>query len=380
MLKCFTAGESHGKCLIATVSGLPAGLKIDEEFINTKLKERQGGFGRGGRMKIETDTVEILTGIRKGTTIGSPLVMKIHNKDYKIDTLPDVNLPRPGHADLSGILKYGAGDARDILERASARETAARVACGAVCEIMLADFGIEFYSHVTETGPVKITKRADFPSDNEILKDSQMRCIDKDAEAKMIEFLTEAVDEKDTAGGIVEVIISGVPVGIGSHASWDTKLDAMLAGGLMSIQAIKGVEVGLGFDCARTKGSKVHDEIFYNEDADKNCIKGGYFRKTNNAGGIEGGISNGEDIIVKAAMKPIPTLMQPLLSVDINTKEEAKASTERSDVCAVSACSIVCETSAAIEIAKAFLDKFGGDSMSEIKRNYNSYIESIQKM
>lgn len=379
MLKCMTAGESHGKCLIATVSGLPAGLKIDEEFINSKLKERQGGFGRGGRMKIETDKVEILTGIRKGFTIGSPLVMKIHNKDYKIDTLPDVFLPRPGHADLSGILKYGLEDARSVLERASARETAARVACGAICQTMLADFGIEFYSHVTETGPVKITKKADFPSDNEILKESELRCIDKEAEKEMISFLKEAVTEKDTAGGIVEVVIKGVPVGIGSYISWETKLDAMLAGSLMSIQAIKGVEVGLGFDCARTKGSNVHDEIFYNEDADINCTKGGYFRKTNNAGGIEGGISNGEDIIVKAAMKPIPTLMQPLKSIDINTKEETKASTERSDVCAISACSIVCETASAVEIAKAFLEKFGSDSMDETKRNYNSYIEAIQK-
>lgn len=379
MLKCITAGESHGKCLIATVSGLPAGLKIDEDFINAKLKERQSGFGRGGRMKIETDTVEILTGIRKGFTIGSPLVMKIHNNDYKINTLPDVYLPRPGHADLSGILKYDLDDARSVLERASARETAARVACGAVCQTMLADFGIEFYSHVTEVGPVKISQKADFPSDNEILKTSELRCIDKEAEKNMISFLQEAVDEKNTAGGIVEIIIKGVPVGIGSYVSWETKLDAMLAGNIMSIQAIKGVEIGLGFDCARTKGSNVHDEIFYNEDADKNCNKGGYFRKTNNAGGIEGGMSNGEDIIIKAAMKPIPTLMQPLKSIDINTKKETPASTERSDVCAVSACAIVCETSSAIEIAKAFLDKFGSDSMNEIKRNYNSYIDSIQK-
>lgn len=380
MLKCVTAGESHGKCLIATISGLPAGLKIDEDFINSKLKERQSGYGRGGRMQIETDTVEILTGIRKGVSIGSPLVMKIHNKDYKIDTLPDVHLPRPGHADLSGILKYGFDDARYILERASARETAARVACGAICQTMLADFGIEFFSHVTETGPVKITKKADFPSDNSILADSLMRCIDKEAEEKMIEFLKETVAEKDTAGGVVEIIVKGVPVGIGSHVSWETKLDAMLAGGLMSVQAIKGVEIGLGFDCARTKGSNVHDEIFYNEEAEKNCTKGGFFRESNNAGGIEGGISNGEDIVVRAAMKPIPTLMQPLKSIDINTKEEAKASTERSDVCAISACAIVCEAATAIEIAKAFTAKFAGDSINEIKRNYNSYIESIQKI
>ncbi len=373
MLTFTTAGESHGKCLIVIVNGFPAGVHLDEAVINADLKRRQGGYGRGGRMKIESDKVCILSGTRKNITIGSPICLKIENRDYKINNLPDVTRPRPGHADLPGVIKFGHRDARNILERASARETAARVAAGALTKILLAKFGINVLGYVKGIGGVNSKKTVKTP--NEILKNrnkSKVYCLDKLAESKMIEKIRKAKKEGDSLGGIIEIIAFGVPPGLGSHAQWNLRLDGILAGALMSIQAIKGVEIGLGFDFSKKFGSQVHDEIFYCED------KGIFDRVTNNAGGIEGGITNGEVIIARAAMKPIPTLMKPLRSVDIITKKPESASTERSDVCAVPAVSVVGEAVVAFEIAKCFMEKFGGDSLNEVTRNYEGYLEQIR--
>ena len=372
MLTFTTAGESHGKCLTVIVSGFPAGIHLDESVINADLKRRQGGYGRGGRMKIESDRVCVLSGTRRNITIGSPICLKIENKDYKIDILPDVTRPRPGHADLPGAIKFGHRDARNILERASARETAARVAAGALAKILLAKFNINVLGYVKGIGGVnakRIIKNSD-----EILTNrnkSKVYCLDKLAESKMIEKIKKAKKEGDSLGGLIEIVAFGVPTGLGSHVQWDLRLDGILAGALMSIQGIKGVEIGIGFDFSKKFGSQVHDEIFYCED------KSGFGRATNNAGGIEGGITNGEVIIARAAMKPIPTLMRPLRSVDIITKEPESASTERSDVCAVPAVSVVGEAAVAFEIAKCFMEKFGGDSINEVTRNYEGYLEQI---
>jgi len=341
--------------------------------INAELKRRQGGYGRGGRMQIESDKVCILSGIRKNVTIGSPICLKIENKDYKIDTLPDVIRPRPGHADLPGVIKFGHRDARNILERASARETAARVAAGALAKILLAKFDINVLGYVKGIGGVNSKKTVKNP--DEILKNrnkSKVYCLDKLAESKMIDKIKKAKKEGDSLGGIIEIMAFGVPVGLGSHAQWNLRLDGALAGALMSIQAIKGVEIGLGFDFSKKFGSQVHDEIFYSED------KSTFGRATNNAGGIEGGITNGEVVIARAAMKPIPTLMKPLRSVDIITKEPQSASTERSDVCAVPAVSVVGEAVMAFEIARCFMEKFGGDSIGEVTRNYEGYLGQIR--
>lgn len=373
MLNFTTAGESHGRCLIVIVNGFPAGIHLDESVINADLKRRQGGYGRGGRMQIESDKVCVLSGTRKNITIGSPICLQIENKDYKIDKLPDVTRPRPGHADLPGVIKFGHRDARNILERASARETAARVAAGALTKILLAEFGINVLGYVKGIGGVNSKKTIKNP--DEILKNrnkSKVYCLDKLAESKMIEKIKKAKKDGDSLGGVIEIIAIGVPPGLGSHAQWDLRLDGILAGALMSIQAIKGVEIGLGFDFSKKFGSQVHDEIFYREH------KGVFGRETNNAGGIEGGITNGEVIIARAAMKPIPTLMKPLRSVDIVTKKPESASTERSDVCAVPAVSVVGEATMAFEIARCFMEKFGGDSIGEVARNYEGYLEQIR--
>jgi chorismate synthase len=373
MLNFTTAGESHGKCLIVIVNGFPAGVHLDESVINAELKRRQGGYGRGGRMQIESDKVCILSGIRKNITIGSPICLKIENKDYKIDTLPDVTRPRPGHADLPGVIKFGHRDARNILERASARETAARVAAGALTKILLSKFDINVLGYVKGIGGVNSKRIVKNP--DEILKNrnkSKVYCLDKLAESKMLEKIKKAKKEGDSLGGVIEIIAFGVPPGLGSHAQWNLRLDGILAGALMSIQAIKGVEIGLGFDFAKKFGSQVHDEIFYYKN------KGAFGRATNNAGGIEGGITNGEVVIARAAMKPIPTLMRPLRSVDIITKEPQSASTERSDVCAVPAVSVVGEAVMAFEIARCFMEKFGGDSIGEVTRNYEGYLGQIR--
>jgi chorismate synthase len=373
MLTFTTAGESHGKCLIVIVNGFPAGVHLDEAVINTDLKRRQGGYGRGGRMQIESDKVCVLSGTRKNITIGSPICLKIENRDYKIDNLPDVTRPRPGHADLPGVIKFGQRDARNILERASARETAARVAAGSLTKILLTKFDINVLGYVKGIGGINSKKTIKDP--DEILKNrnkSKVYCLDKLAESKMIEKIKKAKKEGDSLGGIIEIVAFGVPPGLGSHAQWNLRLDGVLAGALMSIQAIKGVEIGLGFDFSKKFGSQVHDEIFYSED------KGAFGRTTNNAGGIEGGITNGEVVIARAAMKPIPTLMKPLRSVDIVTKKPESASTERSDVCAVPAVSVVGEAAMAFEIARCFMEKFGGDSIEEVTRNYEGYLGQIR--
>ncbi|NUN24508.1 MAG: chorismate synthase, partial [Candidatus Jettenia caeni] len=375
MLYFKTAGESHGKCLITIIEGFPAGVLIDEAFLNKEMKRRQGGLGRGGRMQIEEDRVEILSGIRNNRSLGSPICLMIKNSDYKIDELPAVTKPRPGHADLAGAIKYNQKDARDILERASARETAARVAAGALIKILLSQFGIEVFGYVKGIGGVnsdKILKDLDIGKKNR--EKSKLYCIDQDIEARIIEKIKQTSEKGDSLGGIIEVIVYGLPIGLGNHTQWDLKLDARLAYALMSIQAIKGVEFGLGYNASNKYGSEVHDEIFYKKSTKRSLLTGGFKRHTNNAGGIEGGISNGEPIVARAYMKPIPTLKKPLRSVDLITKEPIEASYERSDVCAVPAASVVCEGMVAFEIARAFLEKFGGDSLDEVKRNYEGYL------
>lgn len=378
MLHFKTAGESHGKCLIAIIEGFPAGIPIDEAFVNKELKRRQGGTGRGGRMQIEEDRVEILSGIRKNITIGSPICLIIKNRDHKIDELPAVTKPRPGHADLAGAIKYSLTDARSILERASARETAARVAVGAVVKALLSHFEIDVFGFVKGIGGINsdmIMNDIDTAKKNREV--SQLCCIDPDIEAKIIKKIKETAENGDSLGGVIEVIAYGLPIGLGSHTQWYLRLDARLACALMSIQAIKGVELGLGCSVSDRYGSEVHDEIFYDQSKKTGSLTGGFKRGTNNAGGIEGGISNGEPIVARAYMKPIPTLKKSLRSVDLLTKEPMAASYERSDVCAVPAASVVCESMVTFEIAKAFLEKFGGDSIDEVKRNYEGYLLNI---
>jgi len=369
MLRFLTAGESHGKALVAIIEGLPANMDIDLGFINNDLRRRMTGYGRGGRMKIESDNVEILSGLFKSKTIGSPLTMMIRNFDYEGDTdKPVITKPRPGHGDLAGVLKYGIKDIRGILERASARETAIRVAVGSVAKQMLSHFGIRLSSHVRSIGSIEC--KADFcpndPDDILHVEKSPVRCIDQEAERHMIKAIDDAAIAGDSLGGVFEVIAINVPVGLGSHVHWDRKLDGRIAQSFMSIQAIKGVEIGLGTRSTLLPGSQVHDEIFFDREA------GRYYRKTNNAGGIEAGISNGCPIVVRAAMKPIPTLYKPLRSIDINTKQSFVAGIERADVCAVPAASIVGEAVLAWVLAQAATEKFGGDSIEEMLKNYKS--------
>lgn len=380
-----TAGESHGESLTAIIDGLPAGLPLTEEAINDDLARRQKGYGRGGRMAIEEDRVHITSGVRWGVTLGSPLTLTIRNLDWENwkDTMSveapkpgvavkRVTRPRPGHADLAGAMKYGHRDIRNVLERSSARETTARVAVGGVAKQLLSEFGIGILSHVTEIGGVRIgapdlsweeiTARAEA---------SEVRCADPEAEARMVAAIDDAKAKGDTLGGIFEVVALGVPVGLGSYVQWDRKLDGRLARALCSIPAIKGAEIGLGFESARRPGSRVHDEIFYEE-------KSGWSRGSNNAGGIEGGVTNGQPLVARAAMKPISTLRSPLRSVDLETKEAVEASIERSDVCAVPAAGVVGEAVVAIVLAEAFLEKFGGDSLEEIRRNHRAYLDSLK--
>ena len=379
MLRYLTAGESHGELLMGIIEGMPAGLLIRVTDIDNDLARRQGGYGRGGRMKIEKDTVKFYSGVRWGKTLGGPIGLMVRNRDWDnwrakmspdpafLNTAAPVTRPRPGHADLAGALKYGMTDIRNILERSSARETAMRVAVGAVTKRLLDEFGITITSHVIAIGGVYA--RGDKMSLKEIRKRaeaSELRCADHQAEKRMKLKIDEAARAGDSLGGIFEIIVSGAPVGLGSHVHWDRKLDGRLAAAIMSIQAMKGVEIGSGFGVANRPGSKVHDEIFWGP-------KGGFFRKTNHAGGIEGGMSNGEDITLRAAMKPIPTLMKPLRSVDMGSKKPFKASVERSDVCAVPAAAVVGEAVSAFEIAAALIEKFGGDSLDEMKRNHEQY-------
>ena len=378
-LRFVTAGESHGQCLTAILEGIPAGLKIDIDEINRDMARRQQGYGRGGRMKIETDRAEILSGVRFGETMGDPVTLRVTNRDWqnwtdRMSVLGEpfgdaVTAARPGHADLTGVRKYNRRDIRDILERSSARETAARVAVGAFCKQFLKACGMEVVSHVTEIGGVAVDM--DAIDRSSIGKgNSELNCYDPVAEEKMKERIRSAKAEGDTLGGIFEVIVRNVPVGLGTHIQWDQRLDAKLSAAMMSIQAIKGVEIGAGFEYAHIPGSQAHDEMFYDEN-------GNVVRKTNRAGGIEGGMSNGEEIIVKAVMKPIPTLMKPLHSVDVQSHEEVLANKERSDVCAVSAASVVGEAMAAFVIAQAVIDKFGGDAMVDVEAFMKSYNERL---
>lgn len=368
-LRYFTAGESHGQCLIGVIEGLPAGLKLDLAVINRDLARRQQGYGRGGRMKIETDTADVLTGLRRGETIGAPVTLSIKNRDFKINDLPPVTKPRPGHADLTGVIKYDRDDARDILERASARETTMRVAIGGLCRQYLSLIGVDVVGHIVTIGPVNAnTTGLTFQQIREKSEASEVRCADADASAKMIAAIDDAKSNGDTLGGIFEVIAVGLPIGLGSHVQWDRKLDGNLARALMSIQAIKGVETGLGFECGRRFGSQVHDEILP-----------GFQRTGNNAGGLEGGMTNGQPLVVRAAMKPLSTLMKPMRSVDIKSKEEVKATVERSDVCATPAAAVIGEAVVATELLAAVLEKFGGDSVAELRRNVESYRAACQR-
>lgn len=384
MLRYLTAGESHGELLMGIIEGIPSGLLIRVTDIDRDLARRQVGYGRGGRMKIEKDTVKIFTGVRWGKSLGSPIGLVIRNRDWDnwrakmspdpmfLNSADPLTRPRPGHADLAGVLKYGTTDIRNILERSSARETAMRVAVGAVAKRLLEEFGIDVISHVINIGGVFAKMSASNPGTvKKNAELSELRCADKEAEKRMMHKIDDAKRSGDSLGGIFEVIVTGVPIGLGTHTHWDRKLDARLAAALMSIQAIKGVEIGAGFGVANRPGSLVHDEIFWNK-------KSGFHRKVNNAGGIEGGMSNGENIILRGAMKPIPTLAKPLRSVDLNSKKPFKAAVERSDTCAVPAASVVAEAVVAFEIASALVEKFGGDSIDEMKRNHGSYMKYLK--
>ncbi len=393
--KFTTAGESHGKALVAIVEGVPGGLEIDTAAIDNELRRRQKGYGRGGRMKIENDRVEILSGVRHGKTLGSPIAMEIKNDDFVhwqevmssevLESPPanprTVTRPRPGHADLAGGQKYQTRDLRDILERASARETAARTACGALAKQLLRSFGIEILSHVVKLGHIQIVPLLRGWDEIAALPDdSPLNCVDGRSQNEMIKLIDETKADGDTLGGIFEVVARGLPVGLGSHTSWSEKLDGRLAQAIMSIHAIKAVEIGTGVANAGKRGSEVHDEIFFGE-AGENVVRsgeGGFHRPTNRAGGLEGGITNGEELRVRGYMKPISTLRKPLHSVDINSKAEDLAAFERSDVTAVTAAGVIGETMTALVLANAMREKFGGDSIEEMKRNYDTYIKSVE--
>jgi chorismate synthase len=387
MFKFTTAGESHGRALVAIVEGLPAGLPVDVEQINHELWRRQLGYGRGARMKIEQDRVEILSGVRHGLTLGSPLALLIENKDWANwdevmsaeprELAPEksrrVKRPRPGHADLAGGLKYNARDLRNVLERASARETAARVACGGLAKQLLAVFGIKILSHVIQLGgipekPLELT----FDQINAIPEDAPLRCADSKIQQHMMELIDKKKSEGDTLGGVFEVVARGAPPGLGSHTSWDEKLDGRLAQAIMSIHAVKAVAIGAGAEASSLPGSEVHDEIAYNEETKE------FIRATNRAGGLEGGVTNGEEIRVRGHLKPISTLRRALRSVDIDTKQEERAAFERSDITVVPAAGVIGEAMVALVLAQAMREKFGGDSLGEMKRNYDGYREQLR--
>lgn len=389
MFRFETAGESHGECLVATLTGLPSGVPVSVEQINRELWRRQQGFGRGGRMKIETDTVELVAGVRHSQTIGAPIAMIIRNKDWKNWTEPmtvedfedsdekkkKVLRPRPGHADLAGMVKYNYHDARYILERASARETTARVAIGAIAKQLLSQFGIQVLSHVIAVGPERLGRAAQWDelvglaAKEEVL----LGCVDPEAEQRFKAVVDEAYRTGDTVGGIFEVVAHGLPIGLGSHITWDSRLDGRLAQAIVSIQAVKGVEVGFAEEGAMAFGSKVQDTIHYDKQ------KSEFFRGANRAGGLEGGITNGQDVVVRGFLKPISTLRRPLESVDILTRDPEKAAYERSDVAVIPAAGVIGEAMVAIVLAQVFLEKFGGDSMEETRRNYDGYIEQVRR-
>jgi chorismate synthase len=378
MLRYLTAGESHGKAIVAILEGMPANLTVSSQDIDKELKRRQIGYGRGQRMSIEIDKVEILSGIRLGKTLGSPIALMIKNIDHenwkKIMPVEDdksifqepVTKLRPGHADLAGSIKYDQQDIRNILERASARSTVSLVAIGAIAKKLLAEFKISIFSHVVQIGGIKVPVDLSkgYEEINRLAERSDLRCYDEDAAAKMKKEIDTAKNNKDSAGGVFEVVVLGAPIGLGSHVHPDRRLSGKLASAVMSIPSVKGVEIGAGFSAASLPGSSAHDEIFYKNDK--------FTRKTNNAGGLEGGMTNGEPVIIRAAVKPIATIAKPLNSVDLVTKEAVKAHVERADVCHVPAAGVIAESSVAIEIANALLEKFGGDSIEEIAKRYNS--------
>ncbi len=397
MLKYLTTGESHGPQLTAVIDGLPAGFKLDISKINYQLKRRQKGYGRGGRMKIESDKVNIVSGVRNSVTMGGPITLIIENKDWvnwtkimhPINAIDkdlgikeqrlayETSSPRPGHADLAGGIKWNHHDLRNVLERASARETAARVALGAVCRQLLEYFDVQFFAHVIRIGDISLEQQGDYSNLdklNEIAEKSEVRCIDDETATKMIEAIKLAKKDRNSLGGIVEIIVRGLPAGLGSFSQWVDRLDGKLAQAMMSIQSVKGVEIGLGFESSKKLGSEVHDEIFYDKDGDLKKKK--FFRKTNNAGGLEGGITNGEDLIIKVGNKPISTLNRPLKTVDVKTKEAKEAMVERTDNCVVPALAVVCENSASIVLTEEFLNKFGSDNLKETERNYKSFLNT----
>jgi chorismate synthase len=379
MLRYWTAGESHGPALVALVDGFPAGLTVDKAAIDAELVRRQGGYGRGGRQRIETDAVTFLSGLWRGVTLGSPLALEVINKDAKLERLEDVDRPRPGHADLPGAIKH-LGGVRAVLERASARETAARVAAGALARQLLAAFGIEVAGWVRELGGVVLGgPEAGLAGrslgDLRMIRDSSaIYSLHPGRDPEVTALIDTIGKEGDTLGGIVEVQVAGLPIGLGTHAQWDRKLDGRIAQAVMAVQAIKGVEIGMGFEAARRRGSEVHDPIGYDA-ADRGTPTLGFTRPTNNAGGLEAGMTNGQPLVVKAAMKPISTLRKPLGSVNLATKQPEEAAYERSDVCAVSACSVIIENVVAFEVAAAVVDKFGGDSIEEMQARWRLYHE-----
>jgi len=388
MLRYFTSGESHGEALVAFLSGLPAGLAVDQEFVDRDLWRRQQGYGRGGRMKIETDRAHILSGVHHGITIGSPIAVLLENKDWKNwqEALPvaagdpakhkAVKSPRPGHADLAGALKYNFSEARYVLERASARESAARVAVGAIAKLFLRELGMEVLSHVISVGSVNVERAVSWDQIQAIGSQSEvlLSCADPEVESRMKEEVDKVLKTGDSVGGVFEVVAHGVPPGLGTYAQWDERLDALLAGAVMSLQAVKAVEIGSGVTAAASPGSQVHDEIGY--DGSNGYTK--FSRSRNNAGGIEGGVSNGEEIRVRGYLKPISTLRRPLQSVDFATREPVKAAYERSDVCVVPAAGVAGEAMVALTLARTALEKFGGDSMVETKRNFAGYLEQLK--
>jgi chorismate synthase len=390
MLRFTTAGESHGPALVSILEGAPAGIPLLTADVNAELARRQQGYGRGRRMQIEKDEAELLSGVRAGFTTGSPIALLIRNRDYEnwrdiMDPAPDgddtgerrrvVTRPRPGHADLPGMLKYDRADARDILERASARETTARVAAGAICRKLLSELGISIGSHIVELGGVSASTPDALPENlNEAADVSPLRTLDRHAETEMIARIDAAKKSGDTLGGVCEVVCRGLPVGLGSHISWDRKLDGRIGRAMMSIPAVKGVGIGIGFDAARLPGSQVHDEIHAGEERPR---AGEIKRRTNRAGGLEGGMTNGEPLIVRVAMKPISTLMRPLATVEMKTGEAASAVAERSDVTAVPAMGVIAEAMLAFVVAEAAIEKFGGDSLREMKRNLDGYVAQL---
>jgi len=374
MLRYWTAGESHGEALLALVDGYPAGVKVSSGPIDAELSRRQGGYGRGGRQRIEADRVELLSGVWRGQTMGSPVALLIANKDCKLERMEDLERPRPGHADLSGAMKYLA-PVRAILERASARETAARVAVGALAKQLLSPFGITAFGYVVELGPIRVEPRPGTLDERQALRDgSDLYTLDPARDGELKALVDKCQKEGDTLGGVLEARVEGVPFGLGSHAQWDEKLDGRIAQAVMSIQAIKGVEIGLGFEAARRRGSQVHDPIRY-DPALAATPSLGFLRPTNNAGGIEGGMTNAQPIVVRAAMKPISTLARALESVNLRTKQPEEASYERSDVCAVPAASVILENVVAFEVARALVEKFGGDSLAEMQARWRLFHE-----